>query len=239
MTAAIIEQIQNINPNVIFLDVNTNIRGCNIVRNDFIEATTNILDTLYEMGHRNIAYIGGKSAVVNLDGKIVLRKADLREDGYIAWMKMHNLEQYCHTFTANWSADEALEATNQLLQLKDRPTAIVVVSDPMALGVYKSLNDANVNIPNDISVASFDDVEINRFLAPTLLSIDMNTEEMGKATIRFICFRQLTYWNLFIFSFTINFYFLFFIKFRHSKHSKLNSELVIRRNNWFTIFILL
>ena len=222
MTAAAIEQIQNINPNVIFLDVNTNIRGCNIVRNDFIEATTNILDTLYEMGHRNIAYIGGKSAVVNLDGKIVLRKDDLREDGYIAWMKMHNLDQYCHIFTANWSADEALEATNQLLQLKDRPTAIVVTSDPMALGVYKALNDANVNIPNDILVASFDDVEINRFLTLTLSSIDMNTEEMGKATIRFICFRQLTYWNLFIFPFTINFYFLFFIKFRHSKDLKVS-----------------
>ena len=59
MTATAIEQIQNINPNVIFLDVNTNIRGCNI-------------------------YIGGKPAVVNLDGKIVLRKDDLREDGYIA-----------------------------------------------------------------------------------------------------------------------------------------------------------
>ena len=155
MTAAVIEQIQNINPNVIFLDVNTNIRGCNI-------------------------YIGGKSAVVNLDGKIVLRKDDLREDGYIAQMKMHNLDQYCHIFTANWSADEALEATNQLLQLKDRPTAIVVASDPMALGVYKALNDANVNIPNDISVASFDDVEINRFLTPTLSSIDMNNEGNDK-----------------------------------------------------------
>lgn len=46
----------------------------------------------------------------------------------------------------------------------------------MALGVYKALNDANVNIPNDISVASFDDVEINRFLTPTLSSIDMNNE---------------------------------------------------------------
>ena len=93
--------------------------------------------------------------------------------------------RFLHAF--NYVAIITLEATNQLLQLKDRPTAIVVVSDPMAL------NDANVNIPNDISVASFDDVEINRFLAPTLSSIDMNTEEIGKATIRFICFRQLTY----------------------------------------------
>lgn len=184
MTPAAIKQIQNINPNVIFLDVNTNINGCNIVRNDFVEATTNILDTLYEMGHRNIAYIGGKSAVVNLDGKIALQKNDLREDGYVAWMKIHSLDKYCHTFAANWSADDALEATNQLLKLKDRPTAIVVASDPMVLGVYKALNDAKVNIPNDISVASFDDVEINRFLTPTLSSIDINTEEMGKATIR-------------------------------------------------------
>ena len=103
------------------------------------------------MAHRNIAYIGGKSAVVNLDGKIVLRKDDLRENGYIAWMQMHNFDQYCHIFTANWSADEALEATNQLLQLKDRPTAIVVASDPMALGVYKALNDAKLLIMLDFT----------------------------------------------------------------------------------------
>lgn len=116
MTSAAIQQIQNINPNVIFLDVNTNIRGCNIVRNDFIEATTNILDTLYEMGHRNIAYIGGKSAITNLDGEVAFQKNDLREDGYTAWIKVHNLDKYCHAFAANWSADDALEATNELLK---------------------------------------------------------------------------------------------------------------------------
>lgn len=184
MTPAAIKQIQNINPNVIFVDVNTNIHGYNIVRNDFVEATTNILDVLYAMGHRNIAYIGGKSSVINLDGKIALQKNDLREDSYIAWMKMHNLDKYCHSFTANWSANDALNAANQLLQLQDRPTAVIVASDPMAIGVYKAFSDANINIPNDISVASFDDVELTRFLSPTLSSVYMDTEEMGKMTIR-------------------------------------------------------
>ncbi|WP_308557130.1 LacI family DNA-binding transcriptional regulator [uncultured Lactobacillus sp.] len=184
MTPAAIKQIQNINPNVIFVDVNTNIYGCNIVHNDFVEITSHILDTLYDMGHRNIAYIGGKSSVINLDGKVALQKNDLRENGYISWMKMHNLDKYCHTFIANWSADDALKAANQLLQLKDRPTAVVVGSDPMALGVYKAFNDAGVNIPNDISVASFDDVELTRFLSPTLSSVYMDTEEMGKTAIR-------------------------------------------------------
>ena len=54
----------------------------------------------------------------------------------------------------------------------------------MALGVYKAFNDAGVNIPNDISVASFDDVELTRFLSPTLSSVYMDTEEMGKTAIR-------------------------------------------------------
>lgn len=184
MTPAAIQQIQNINPNVIFIDANTNIYGCNIVRNDFTEATIHILDLLYNMGHRNIAYIGGKSSVINLDGKVALTKNDLREESYIAWMKMHNLDKYCHSFIANWSANDALKAANQLLQLKDRPTAVIVASDPMALGVYKAFNDAKINIPNDISVASFDDVEINRFLSPTLSSVYMDTEEMGKTAIR-------------------------------------------------------
>ena len=54
----------------------------------------------------------------------------------------------------------------------------------MALGVYKAFNDASVNIPNNISVVSFDDVDINRFLTPTLSSVYMNTEEMGKTAVR-------------------------------------------------------
>lgn len=184
MTPAAIKQIQNINPNVIFIDVNTNIYGCNIVRNDFVEEITYILDTLYNLGHKNIVYIGGQSTVLNLDGQVALKKNDLRETGYQAWMKMHNLDQYCHAFITDWSTDSALQAGKDILQLKDRPTAVVVGSDPMALGVYKAFNDAHVKIPEDISVVSFDDVDINRFLTPTLSSVYMNTEEMGKTAIR-------------------------------------------------------
>lgn len=58
----------------------------------------------------------------------------------------------------------------------------------MALGVYKALNDANVNIPNDISVASFDDVEINRFLAPTLSSSDYEYWRNGQSDHSFYMF---------------------------------------------------
>lgn len=99
-------------------------------------------------------------------------------------MKLHNLDQYCHSFITDWSTDSAFEAGKKILKLQQRPTAVVVGSDPMALGVYKAFSDAGVNIPDDISVVSFDDVDINRFLTPTLSSVYMNTEEMGKTAVR-------------------------------------------------------
>ena len=168
MTPVAIKQIQSINPHIIFIDVNTNIHNCNIVRNDFVEETSHILDTLYNLGHKNIVYIGG----------------NLRELTYLSWMKLHNLDQYCHSFITDWSTNSAFEAGKEILKLQQRPTAVVVGSDPMALGVYKAFSDAGVNIPDDISVVSFDDVDINRFLTPTLSSVYMNTEEMGKTAVR-------------------------------------------------------
>ena len=184
MTPEAIKSIQTINHNVIFLDVNTNILNCNIIRNDFVEKTTYILDLLHSLGHENIVYIGGKSSIMDLDGKITTEKCDLRETRYISWMKLHNLDQYCHSFITDWSADSALKITDQVIHLKERPTAIVVGNDPMALGVYKALNNHHISIPDDISVVSFDDVDINRFLTPTLSSVYMDTKEMGKTAVR-------------------------------------------------------
>lgn len=184
MTADAIKKIQAINPNTIFIDVNTNIVGCNIVRNDFIEETVHILDTLHDLGHENIAYIGGKSEIMDLNGKAAFKQNDLRESGYLSWMKVHNLDKYIHYFTADWSIASALEAAKKLLQLKDRPTAVVVGSDPMAIGVYKVFNDAGISIPDDISIVSFDDVELTRYLTPTLSSVYMNTMEMGRVAVR-------------------------------------------------------
>lgn len=71
---------------------------------------------------------------MDLDGKIAAQKTDLREKTYISWMKLHNFDKYSHSFITDWSADQALEMTDKIMQLKQLPTAIVVGSDPMAVG---------------------------------------------------------------------------------------------------------
>lgn len=72
----------------------------------------------------------------------------------------------------------------QILHSKDRPTAIVVASDPMAMGVYKAISKTGLTIPDDVSVVSFDDVEMNQYLVPSLSSVRMEAKEMGKTAVK-------------------------------------------------------
>lgn len=186
MTPDAIKKIRSLNKNVILVDATPAKEElqCDYICNDFVDKTNKILDYLYSLGHRNIAYIGGRSSVVNMQGKTVYKKHDEREEIYLDWMKIHDLDQYSHTFISNWGTQEGLESSEKMLQLKERPTAVVVGSDPMALGVYKAFSNHGISIPNDISVISFDDVEINRYLTPTLSSVYMDSSEMGRVAVR-------------------------------------------------------
>ncbi len=77
-------------------------------------------------------------------------------------------------WVAFWSADRANESSS---------AAIVVASDPMAVGVYKDFAEAGLSIPKDMSVVSFDDIEMAQFMTPALSSVKMKAEEMGQMSV--------------------------------------------------------
>ena len=99
-------------------------------------------------------------------------------------MKLKGLGKYEQALITNWSTHEGLQSANKLLELDPRPSAVVVGSDPMALGVYKAFSNHKINIPQDISIVSFDDVEMTQYLTPTLSSVYINANEMGKLGVR-------------------------------------------------------
>lgn len=68
MTDDAIKRIKAYNENVILVDANPTIENCDYICNDFGTRTQKILNYLYDLGHRNIAYIGGNSSVVAMNG---------------------------------------------------------------------------------------------------------------------------------------------------------------------------
>jgi LacI family transcriptional regulator len=66
------------------------------------------------------------------------------------------------------------------------PTAVVLASDPMAIGAIRALHEAGIKVPEDISVISFDDIEAAAFLNPPLSTVKVQTEEMGKTAVKLL-----------------------------------------------------
>ncbi|KRL23195.1 substrate-binding domain-containing protein [Lactobacillus gallinarum] len=185
MTDDAIKRIKAYNENVILVDANPTIENCDYICNDFGTRTQKILNYLYDLGHRNIAYIGGNSSVVAMNGKTIMLDRDARAEAYSDWMRIKGLNKFEHLYIDNWSIENGFRLCNQMIsELDEMPTAIVVGSDPMALGVYKSLKNHQINIPNDVSIVSFDDVEMTNYLIPSLSSVYMDSSEMGKTAVR-------------------------------------------------------
>lgn len=84
-----------------------------------------------------------------------------------------------------YSIDGAISATESLLQNGQLPTAVFVVSDPMAIGVYNAIQNKGFNIPKDISVASCGNIQLSNYIYPSLTSVGtISKYELVKATVK-------------------------------------------------------
>jgi len=128
-------------------------------------------------GHKRIACITG---YLEWSGY-----AQLRFMGYLKALKEFGVE-----FDENlvgegkYSIEEAVKATE--LILKEEPTAIFVVSDPMAIGVYKAIQENGLKIPDDISVIGCDGIRLVEHRWPPLTTVGINKKEMVKTAIKIL-----------------------------------------------------
>ena len=76
---------------------------------------------------------------------------------------------------------DSLEGARDLLQKKQRPTAILCANDWMALGVYAAAAEAGLAIGRDLSVVGFADLREASMLMPSLTTIRQNAEAIGMA----------------------------------------------------------
>ena len=67
--------------------------------------------------------------------------------------------------------EDAYQRTLEMMKREDRPTAVFVFNDNMALSVYRGILDCGLRIPDDVSVVGFDDIPYAQYMAPPLTTI--------------------------------------------------------------------
>lgn len=71
----------------------------------------------------------------------------------------------------------------ELLDLPDRPTAIVCFNDKVAVGVLQAAADRRLSVPGDLSVVGFDDIDVSRSTTPKLTTVRQPLQEMGRMAV--------------------------------------------------------
>lgn len=141
---------------------------------DNVQAASQAVAYLAGLGHKRIAHISGPYAKGNSLDRIkgyrqALQAAGLREDPALL-------------VTGDFKGPSGRQAVEKLLSLgnKARPTAIFAANDPMAFGAVRALQDAGLRIPQDMSVAGFDDVETESLSGPFLTTVRQPFARMGR-----------------------------------------------------------
>jgi len=141
------------------------------IDNDNLLAGREATEYLYQLGHRRIAYLGSDSSL--------MFSAD-RKAGYQLALVSHQLPvrpEYC-VEVKNVSENNE-EAIRGLLMQKDRPTAILVSDDILAVSLERVCLENHLAIPEDLSIISFNNSLFARLTSPQLTSIDIGAGQLG------------------------------------------------------------
>lgn len=110
----------------------------------------------------------------------------LRYSGFCAALADNGIEQNDEliVISESYETEAAYQSTRRLIRMGAEMSAIVTVSDAMALGAIKALADSGIKVPHDISLISIDGLSFTRYTVPTLTTMAQPVKELGQESVR-------------------------------------------------------
>lgn len=133
----------------------------------------------------------GYSRIACITGPLDKTPARLRLEGYREAMTRAGLAIPAgYEITGDFEFNGGFEAMQTLLSHKQRPEAVFVGNDAMAVGVYKALYQAGLRIPQDIAIIGYDDIELASYMTPPLTTIHQPKDELGELAVNVLIHRM-------------------------------------------------
>ena len=129
------------------------------------------VDHLISIGHRRIAHVGGPAEYLHADNRRLQWADALADAGLPAGVHIE----------ADFTAAGGAQATADLLDRADPPTAILYASDLMAVAGMAEAHRRGLRIPEDLSIIGFDDAELSAHLHPPLTTVRTDAFGWGQA----------------------------------------------------------
>jgi LacI family transcriptional regulator len=167
-----LEELKQCNVPVVMADRVNDSFPVNTVTTDSLHAAYMGTQYLLSLGHRRIAF-----AVNTLD---LVNSRD-RANGYIKAMEEAGLKNRIQIVMCGMSSAQAHPVMLDMLMKRDRPTALFAAGNVLTLAALRAIADANLEMPADLSLLSFDDAPWMSVLKPRISSIRQPVEAIGHA----------------------------------------------------------
>ena len=143
-----------------------------------------MIDYLISLGHRRIAIVVAEPYEQSI--------GQLRLEGYADSLKKHGIQPdpaliiQTDDELEHFSMENGYRTTKRLIESGVDFTALYAVSDALAIGSIRALLESGRQVPQDVSVAGYDGIDVSGYISPSLTTIRQPVEEIAKATVKLL-----------------------------------------------------
>ncbi|MNJ51426.1 HTH-type transcriptional repressor PurR [compost metagenome] len=143
-----------------------------IVRIDHEQGAYLATRHLLDLGHRDIACIGGPDNTSVAQLRLAGFERALAEAGVAVAPE--------RILSSDFTSLGGYAAAARLLE-GERPTAIFAGNDMIGIGVLRAAAERNICVPSELSVIGFDDIQLSRYVFPALTTVGQSIRELGES----------------------------------------------------------
>ncbi|WP_299659608.1 LacI family DNA-binding transcriptional regulator [uncultured Ruegeria sp.] len=137
------------------------------------DAMGELAQRVISAGHRRIAMISGKTQGND--------RAQSRVEGVKQAMADNDLDADALTLIeTTYDIEKGADAFRQLMDVRPRPTAVICGNDVLAAGALREAHRLGIQIPDQVSITGFDDIELAEIVSPALTTVHVPHREMGR-----------------------------------------------------------
>jgi len=170
-TASIEPLLQNHIP-VVTTDHYRTATGLSDITVDFGEGMIQMVSHLKELGHQQVGFIGGTAGLVT---------SRVRMESFLDAVVKQGLSSRAEWIVpGNYQIEGGVTAMDKILSCAEVPTAIVAANDLTAIGALRAAHQHHLRIPEDISIAGCDDIEMSDIVYPPLTTLRISRKEYAR-----------------------------------------------------------
>lgn len=147
-----------------------------LIRTDNLSAAHDAVAYLIGLGHRDLAMISGPATLPTASQRLQGFRTACEEAGL-------SLREEC-VREGFLGVEGGYRATREVLALKPRPTALFSFNNMLAVGALRALRETGVGVPRDISLITFDDMDLFPFVDPPITAIAQPAYQIGTEAAR-------------------------------------------------------